>query len=439
MTGFGISLAEARRARHMTQAHLAGAADVSLSTVQRAERGVPVSAESVRALCATLGLDLPAPLEADPPVVDAPVTGDARPTTWRAVPFVAASCVMPVETWIHWKPPGGAVASDLGLSAMWWDASYYLGAYACAAMACAVAGALAASRRHAASPRMPARMVYRAVGALAGMAVVPAFLFAYVYGIQPPWFGFGPHGALEMQDIAPAWATTPGSPLALAGMAIGDRVVAIGGRPVSTAADVERARYRLAPGDHVAFSVERPEREPSGTVAATDTYPIPPTRAVELDVVAATDSAGSSALGTGHFGNLSGMLSSTTRPATFPEEVGLLARTGGQAIDLATHPVTLGHERVWDDLDDLVGYAELREWTGPVTSVPALGALALCAWMALRGRGRDARGRMGAMRRQIRTALARVAAGRRVTGREVHGGDVGPPVTSPMDLPFEPA
>lgn len=49
-----------RKALRMTQAHLATAASVSRSTIRRAERGLPVSYENVRSMCAVLGLDIAA-------------------------------------------------------------------------------------------------------------------------------------------------------------------------------------------------------------------------------------------------------------------------------------------------------------------------------------------------------------------------------------------
>ncbi len=56
-------VARLRRARHMTQAGLAQACMVSARTIKRAERGEPLSAETVLALCSVLGC-VPADLSA---------------------------------------------------------------------------------------------------------------------------------------------------------------------------------------------------------------------------------------------------------------------------------------------------------------------------------------------------------------------------------------
>lgn len=53
----GAALHGARRRLRMTQGQLAAAAGVSERTVRRAERGLPLSDEVARSLCAVLGLD----------------------------------------------------------------------------------------------------------------------------------------------------------------------------------------------------------------------------------------------------------------------------------------------------------------------------------------------------------------------------------------------
>jgi transcriptional regulator with XRE-family HTH domain len=57
MDDIATAIRRQREAQRMTQEHLADAAGVSARTVQRAERGDPLSAEAARALCAVLGLD----------------------------------------------------------------------------------------------------------------------------------------------------------------------------------------------------------------------------------------------------------------------------------------------------------------------------------------------------------------------------------------------
>jgi len=87
-------LRRARASARMTQRHLAAAAGVSERTVSRAERGDSVAAESVRALCAVLGLDaaaLPAPKEAGQDAGSGSEEGFSAPPSgsfWRA----AAAC-----------------------------------------------------------------------------------------------------------------------------------------------------------------------------------------------------------------------------------------------------------------------------------------------------------------------------------------------------------
>lgn len=87
-------LRRARASARMTQRHLAAAAGVSERTVSRAERGDPVAAESVRALCAVLGLDaaaLPAPKE-DGPAASSEGGFSAPPpgAFWRAAAVCGA-------------------------------------------------------------------------------------------------------------------------------------------------------------------------------------------------------------------------------------------------------------------------------------------------------------------------------------------------------------
>jgi len=53
----GLAIRGARLERRMTQAHLAGMAGVSEKTVRRAEGGDRLQADSIRAVCAALGLD----------------------------------------------------------------------------------------------------------------------------------------------------------------------------------------------------------------------------------------------------------------------------------------------------------------------------------------------------------------------------------------------
>ncbi len=408
MDNFGIRVAEARRALHMTQAHLAGAAEVSLSTVQRAERGVPVSAESVRALCATLSLDLPVPAMGHIPDTRSAIAPVRLPSARLTCLCIATLTVMPVETWIHWNPLGGDLASWLGLSRLWAETMYIAGAYVSAVLACTLTAMLVANHRSERTAGARLSRVRTCLGALAGMAVVPVLLFAYVYGVMPLSAGYGPHGsAFEVQDIVPAWEIPAGSPMMAAGMRIGDRIVAVDGRPVETGLDLTHARYRLTPGQHVPFVVERPEREPSGTVVTTASYPLVPTRAVELDVVVAANGAGWTLLGSGHLGDIGGVLSSTMRPATLAEKVDLIVGAARSAVDLASHPLTLGRERIWDDLNLLVSYDMLTEWTGPVTSAAALGSLALCVWLSMRGRDRGPLDRGLAMARSAWTRVSR--------------------------------
>ncbi len=68
----GNALAEARRHLRMTQAHLAAAAGVSERTVRRAERGLPLTDEVARSLCAVLGVDVSL-LGGTPPVAPVPL------------------------------------------------------------------------------------------------------------------------------------------------------------------------------------------------------------------------------------------------------------------------------------------------------------------------------------------------------------------------------
>jgi len=53
----GGLLRQARKRARMTQAHLAQAAEVSEKTVRRAEAGMPISAETYRALCSVIGTE----------------------------------------------------------------------------------------------------------------------------------------------------------------------------------------------------------------------------------------------------------------------------------------------------------------------------------------------------------------------------------------------
>lgn len=53
----GRTLLEARRAKRMSQEHLASVSGVSVRTVRRAEKGEDVSGESLRCMCSVLELD----------------------------------------------------------------------------------------------------------------------------------------------------------------------------------------------------------------------------------------------------------------------------------------------------------------------------------------------------------------------------------------------
>ena len=68
--GRGAALAGARDRMVMTQEALAAAAGISVPTVKRAEAGRPVQAETLRALCAVLGLDCRDLVGAEPTTSD---------------------------------------------------------------------------------------------------------------------------------------------------------------------------------------------------------------------------------------------------------------------------------------------------------------------------------------------------------------------------------
>jgi transcriptional regulator with XRE-family HTH domain len=90
MTDIRDRILARRQALRMSQKLLAGAAQVSRSTVQRAERGLPISDENMRSLCAVLDITLG--LECVQTAPSPPSEQAEPPTVVASVPQPLAEC-----------------------------------------------------------------------------------------------------------------------------------------------------------------------------------------------------------------------------------------------------------------------------------------------------------------------------------------------------------
>ena len=89
----GVAIRAARIAMKMTQAHLAAASGVSEKTVRRAEAGDRIGPESLRSLCAALGLDATA-LRAERDLVPQAADGAVESLELRLVVALAVIVMM---------------------------------------------------------------------------------------------------------------------------------------------------------------------------------------------------------------------------------------------------------------------------------------------------------------------------------------------------------
>ncbi len=116
--GQGEAIRAARMARNMTQAHLAVLSGVSEKTVRRIEAGDRVAADSIRSMCAAMGLDAenlrkePVPAAAPSPPQGDPKGEQAFATAAGAV-LLALSCLATMTVLIF-DVPAGKVAFAIG-------------------------------------------------------------------------------------------------------------------------------------------------------------------------------------------------------------------------------------------------------------------------------------------------------------------------------------
>jgi transcriptional regulator with XRE-family HTH domain len=104
------ALTAERKRNCMSQGHLAEAAGVSRSTVQRAERGMPISAENARSICAVLNIDptrfadFPEEAAVQAPPVEAAPTSLLAQRHWNALGDMAIAMVIALSSVIFWGP-----------------------------------------------------------------------------------------------------------------------------------------------------------------------------------------------------------------------------------------------------------------------------------------------------------------------------------------------
>ena len=299
----GLDIADKRRRLDMTQDHLAGAACVSRSTVQRAERGLPISAESLRAIRAVLGLDADRP--ATSPCLgtgsDAPVAAEpaqaavAARTGWR-LDLALASVVLAfavVTTWDFFGIHEGLreacrlALPDLDKGQLWFLSGMVEAAIPATA-ACLAGrmlwkglfhrdadtlvvglGPLLWSRAWRVGAIEVRRIPWpvarwarggRAVRTWPGALAMAALMLpmAFVAQIHPvkDWSYATRFGDFGVRPIVPAWYVEPGSPLERAGFRLGDLVTAMDGIPVSEGSQT-MPRIWSAYGRTMAVTVSR--------------------------------------------------------------------------------------------------------------------------------------------------------------------------------------
>lgn len=153
-----------RAARRMTQAHLALAAGVSERTVIRAERGVPVAAESWRSICAALDVDAEGPAPALDPFAD-PILPDVA--AWHAANgFGIWATVAALSA------AGCVVAAGLSAAAIAETASADVSALAAAVGASSLASLAYVAARARRYARLSAALPHRRYGVAEGEVFV---------------------------------------------------------------------------------------------------------------------------------------------------------------------------------------------------------------------------------------------------------------------------
>lgn len=373
----GKDIAARRQALDMTQDLLAGASGVSRSTVQRAERGLPISAESMRSIRSVLGL-APTPSPPFPPSLPCEpsraVTGPVGAATWAwyadpaiLLPPIALAVLAPVSAIeimnaayaLEPSRPTGILRFFMAMAVLaltlplislagriLWRRLRHPSAD------CLVVGfgtrirreiAWAGGRVRISRWALPVvrwssqgRIATTWPGGLLALALAPVATMAC--HLDPVAHAlsniYAPVGYGSVREIVPAWRIDPASPLAEAGFILGDRIVSIGGIPVRDYMEAWPA-IRDGRDEGIEVVVQRAGQPPGKT-----TYRVP-TTLVTLQVHPRTPQGVGPCpdhVACHWIGDISGFVSTEPRPATVGEFLQRFGREVGTVAAMATDP-----------------------------------------------------------------------------------------------------
>ena len=415
----GQILLARRRVLRMTQDHLAGAALVSRSTVQRAERGLSISDENLRSLLAVLALsveDLALPsavIPVDPPVAvststEASERVAALEMILLCIVIVAFATVRSHPEWFERE------AYDAAQATMRFR--MLLGYLALGLAGCVLAGRivwrrlrfpdadgivfvthLPLGRIRLALPRLrwsrKGRPVATWPGGVAGAALALGLTFAAHY----PVFGSGfnpfrtPTGFDAAYGASGVWFVEPGSRLERAGLRLGDRILAADGDPVHIWLDLAAA-VADAEGRSLALTVARPKPRGAGGNP-------PPAEILAITAEVGRVPGGcSQGLPCGWIGDVAGLFSPVKSPTTLEAQIDTFLRevrtVSAMIVDpaLSAHSeIRAGHPRAFRLWLDWLNF-RMAAGLGILVTLLGLGAAlflqhllagAGCAWAAL--------------------------------------------------------